>query len=75
VSRAFRTTERCNLGAERFDLSYAAQLAGALLYELRAAASLCRIGGRDARERLARLVARFGSDVDCADRRAARALL
>jgi tetratricopeptide (TPR) repeat protein len=49
--------------------------ASALLYELRATASLCRIGGRPARDRLARLLARFGPDDDCADVRAAWALL
>lgn len=49
--------------------------AGALLYELRATSSLCRIGRRQARDRLARLLARFGPDDDCADVRAARALL
>src|SRR5262245_13318549 len=49
--------------------------ASALLSELRATASLCRIGGRRARDRLSRLLARFGPDDDCADVRAARALL
>ena len=49
--------------------------ATALLYELRATASLCRIGGRRARDRLSLLLARFGPDDDCADVRAARALL
>ena len=49
--------------------------ASALLYELRATASLCRISGRPARDRLALLLARFGPDDDCADVRAARALL
>jgi hypothetical protein len=49
--------------------------ATALLYELRATASLCRIGGRPARDRLSLLLARFGPDDDCADLRAARALL
>jgi len=38
-------------------------------------ASLCRIGRRPARDRLSLLLARFGSDDDCADVRAARALL
>jgi DNA-binding winged helix-turn-helix (wHTH) protein len=46
-----------------------------LLYELRAATSLFRTQGRSARERLARLVDRFGAENDCADLRAARALL
>jgi DNA-binding winged helix-turn-helix (wHTH) protein/tetratricopeptide (TPR) repeat protein len=49
--------------------------ASALLSELRATASLCRIGRRPARDRLSLLLARFGSDDDCADVRAARALL
>lgn len=49
--------------------------ATALLYELRATASLCRIGGRPARDRLSLLLARFGPDDDCADLRAARAML
>jgi tetratricopeptide (TPR) repeat protein len=48
---------------------------GALLYELRATASLCRIGGRPARDRLSLLLTRFGPDDECADVRAARALL
>jgi predicted ATPase len=47
----------------------------ALLYELRATASLCRIGGRRARDRLPLLLARFGPDDEGADVRAARALL
>jgi tetratricopeptide (TPR) repeat protein len=47
----------------------------ARLFELRAAVSLCRIGRRPARERLARLVARFDAADDCADLRAARAVL
>jgi hypothetical protein len=49
--------------------------ASALLSELRATASLCRIGGRRARNRLSLLLARFRPDDDCADVRAARALL
>jgi hypothetical protein len=49
--------------------------AGALLCEMRATASLCRIGGRQARDRLRSLLARFGPDDDCTDVRAARALL
>jgi hypothetical protein len=47
----------------------------ALLYELRATTSLCRVGGQPARERLARLVDRFAAEDDCADLHAARALL
>ena len=47
---------------------------GARLFELRAATSLCRVR-KSARERLARLVGRFDADDDCADLRAAHALL
>jgi predicted ATPase len=46
----------------------------ALLFELRAATSLCRVR-KPARERLARLVDRFDADNDCADLQTARALL
>jgi hypothetical protein len=46
----------------------------ALLFELRAATSLCR-AQKSARERLTRLVDRFGAQDDCADLRAAQALL
>jgi DNA-binding winged helix-turn-helix (wHTH) protein/tetratricopeptide (TPR) repeat protein len=46
----------------------------AVLFELRAAASLFRVR-TSAREQLARLVDRFGAEDDCADLRAARALL
>ena len=46
----------------------------ALLFELRAATSLCRVR-KSARERLARLVDRFAAEDDCADLRAASALL
>jgi tetratricopeptide (TPR) repeat protein len=48
---------------------------GAALFELRAATSLFRLHGRAARERLVRLVDRFETEDDCADLRAARALL
>lgn len=44
-----------------------------LLFELRAAYSLCRIGGRSARDRLARVLNRFGADEDNTDLRTARA--
>jgi len=47
----------------------------ALLFELRAATSLCRVQPKSARERLARLVDRFAAEDICADLRAARALL
>ncbi|MBY0276515.1 AAA family ATPase [Candidatus Binatia bacterium] len=47
---------------------------GARLFELRAATSLCRVQ-KSARERLARLVGCFDADDDCADLRAAHALL
>jgi len=47
----------------------------ALLFELRAATSLCRVDGKPARERLTRLVDRFEGEDDCADLRAARAAL
>ena len=47
---------------------------GARLFELRAATSLCRVE-KSARERLARLVGTFDADDDCADLRAAHALL
>jgi adenylate cyclase len=43
-----------------------------LLFELRAAHSLYRIGGTPDRDRLARLVDRFGPEEDSADLRAAR---
>jgi hypothetical protein len=46
----------------------------ALLFELRAATSLCRIQ-KSARDRLARLVDRFAAEDDCADLRAAQILL
>jgi tetratricopeptide (TPR) repeat protein len=46
-----------------------------LLYELRAATSLLRLGGKAARERVTRLVERFAAENDCADARIARALL
>jgi DNA-binding winged helix-turn-helix (wHTH) protein len=55
-------------------LAIAAQQ-GALLFELRAATSLFRLRGRAARERLVQLVDRFQTEDDCADLRAARALL
>jgi DNA-binding winged helix-turn-helix (wHTH) protein/tetratricopeptide (TPR) repeat protein len=48
---------------------------GAALFELRAATSLFRLRGRAARERLVQLVDRFETRDDCADLRAARALL
>jgi len=48
---------------------------GALLFELRAATSLCRLQPRAGAERLRRLVERFGPDDDCADLRAAYAAL
>jgi DNA-binding winged helix-turn-helix (wHTH) protein len=47
----------------------------AVLFELRAATSLCRLRPHAARERLVRLVDCFHADDDCADLRAARALL
>ena len=47
---------------------------GARLFELRAATSLCSVK-ESARERLARLLGRFDADDDCADLRAAHALL
>lgn len=46
----------------------------ALLFELRAAVSLCRVR-KSARPLLAALVGRFGAENDCVDLRAARALL
>jgi hypothetical protein len=46
----------------------------ALLSELRAATSLCRVQ-KSARDRLARLVERFDAADDCADLRAASQLL
>lgn len=46
----------------------------ALLFELRATTSLCRIQ-KSARDRLVRLVDRFDAEDDCADLRAASALL
>jgi hypothetical protein len=46
----------------------------ALLFELRAATSLYRLR-KSARERLANVVDRFAVEEDCADLRAARALL
>ncbi len=62
--------------ARHFERAIAvAAKASALLYELRATASLCRIGRRPARDRLTSLVALFGPDDDCADVRAARAML
>ena len=45
-----------------------------LLFELRAATSLCRVR-KSGRERLTRLVDRFDADSDCADLRTARLLL
>jgi len=47
---------------------------GARLFELRAATSLCRVE-KSARDRLARLVGSFDADDDCADLRAAHAIL
>jgi DNA-binding winged helix-turn-helix (wHTH) protein/tetratricopeptide (TPR) repeat protein len=47
----------------------------ALLFELRAATSLCRLTPNGARRHLVRLAGRFGPEDDCADLRAARALL
>jgi predicted ATPase len=47
----------------------------ASLFELRAATSLWRVGRKSAHERLARLVDRFDVESDCADLRAARALI
>jgi DNA-binding winged helix-turn-helix (wHTH) protein/tetratricopeptide (TPR) repeat protein len=47
----------------------------ALLFELRAATSLYRVDGTPARAQLVRLVDRFSAEDDCADLRAARALL
>ena len=47
----------------------------ALLFELRAATSLHQIGRKSVRERLARLVDRFGTENDCADLCTARGLL
>ncbi len=47
----------------------------ALLFELRAATSLCRVEPSSARARLAGLVERFSPEDDCADLRAAQALL
>jgi predicted ATPase/DNA-binding winged helix-turn-helix (wHTH) protein len=48
---------------------------GALLFELRATTSLCRLQPRAGTKRLRRLVERFGADDDCADLRAAHAML
>jgi DNA-binding winged helix-turn-helix (wHTH) protein len=47
----------------------------ASLFELRAAASLFRVRGKSARDRLVRVVARFDGENDCADAHIARALL
>jgi hypothetical protein len=46
-----------------------------VLFELRAATSLLRLGGKAVRERVTRLVARFDAANDCADARIARAVL
>jgi len=46
---------------------------GCLLFELPAAHSLCRIGGKADRDRLTRLVDRFAAAEDSPDLRAARA--
>lgn len=48
---------------------------GALLFELRATTSLCRLQPRVGAQRLRKLVGRFGPDDDCADLRAAYATL
>jgi hypothetical protein len=53
--------------------SHAPHCLGTHVYELRAVTSPCRI--EPARERLAHLVERFAPGDDCADLRAARALL
>jgi tetratricopeptide (TPR) repeat protein len=69
------TSRRKTDATEHFERALA--IAGernALLFELRAATSLCRVR-TSAREQLARLVDRFGPEDDCADLRAARALL
>ena len=48
---------------------------GALLFELRAATSLLRLGDDPSRARVERLLAHFEAENDCADARDARRLL
>jgi DNA-binding winged helix-turn-helix (wHTH) protein len=70
-------TTRGQKGAATASFERAVAIAAAqkaLLFELRAATSLCRIQ-KSARDRLARLVDRFDAADDCADLRAASALL
>jgi len=63
--------------AEQFERAIAiAAERKALLFELRAATSLLRLGGgKAARAHVARLVERFDAENDCADARLARRLL
>lgn len=62
--------------AEQFERALAlAAERGALLFELRAATSLLRLGVAPARARVARLLARFTAENDCSDARDARRLL
>lgn len=62
--------------AEQFERARAiAAERKALLFELRAATSLLRLGDRTARAQVARLVERFDAANDCADARDARRLL
>jgi predicted ATPase len=48
---------------------------GALLFELRAASSLCRARSSDARDSIGQLIDRFGPEDDSADLREARSLI
>jgi predicted ATPase len=62
--------------AEHFERAIAiAAERKALLFELRAATGLLRLGGQAARERVTRLVERFDVENDCVDARLARAVL